>query len=131
MGLNVLSKGIILDSIFLTDLKIEASVGVYDWEKKVLQPLHIDATLMADLKPAGQSDDLNQSIDYAFVADEIQRIASQKHYELLEHLAETLCDYLLSMPLVQAVTLGIHKPYALPNVGRVGVRIERHQTEAS
>ena len=114
-----------MDSIFLTELKIEASVGVHDWEKKILQPLHVDIELFLDLKPAGDTDDLNKSIDYSLVADEIQRLANQKHYDLLEHLAETLSQYILNLELVKQVTIGIHKPYALPNVGRVGVKIER------
>ena len=116
-----------MDHIYLSDLKIEANVGVLDWEKKVRQPLHLDITVFADLKQAGESDDLEQSIDYSELALSMQALADEKHFELIEHFAEVAVARILENALAQEVEIKIHKPYALLNVGRVGVVIRRKQ----
>jgi len=116
------------DVIYINELKLESRVGVYEWEQKIKQPLHIDLVVLLDLQPAGIADDLSASVDYATIAEEIQTIALAKHYKLIEHLAETLCKHLLANQKIQQVTITVHKPYAIPHASKVGVRLTRSKT---
>ena len=113
------------DSIYIEGLKVNAKIGVYGWEKKVEQTLFVDLKLVVDLAAAGRSDDLADTLDYAAIAEKVQILALQKHYQLIEHYAEVLASTVLEEPRVAQVTIKVHKPAAVPTASRVGVQITR------
>lgn len=114
------------DAIVISDLEVKASVGVHDWECQILQSLQIDITLHVDLRPAGNSDSLSDTVDYQTLAGLAAQVAEEKHHALIEHFAERLAErLLLSLPAVRQVDLTICKPGAIASARTVSVRIHR------
>ncbi|MFT7374352.1 MAG: dihydroneopterin aldolase [Oleiphilaceae bacterium] len=114
-----------LDTVLIESYGVDASIGVFDWEKEIQQRLVFDLKLFGDFSLACQSDDINHAVNYAAVCAEIDVIIGLKHYELLEALAEQVAQHLLNLFLVDSVALTIRKPGAVARAANVGVHITR------
>ena len=66
-----------MDQVFITDLVARGIIGINDWEREKPQEILINIVLFADLKKAGKSDDLQDSIDYRTVAKKVMRMPRQ------------------------------------------------------
>lgn len=58
------------DFVKIKGLKVNAVIGVFDWERAIEQPLLIDVTMATDISKAGKSDDINDAINYKEVCDD-------------------------------------------------------------
>jgi len=114
-----------LDTVLIEAYEVAASIGVFDWEKEIKQNLFFDLKLFGDFSKACQSDDINHAVNYAEVCAEIEAITGLKHYELLEALAETIAQHLLSQFPLDSLELTIRKPGAVPRAVSVGIHIKR------
>ncbi len=97
-------------------------------ENALGQKFVVDATLLTDLKKAGESDDVRLTVNYAEVYQGIRRIVEGTPFQLLEALAERIASGVLhEHPGVQGVQVSVHKPHvAVPGVVRsLGVEITR------
>jgi dihydroneopterin aldolase len=93
-----------------------------------LQPtrLQVDMVLFLDLRAAGSSDDLTQTVDYAEVVAWIHEFARHSHCQLLETLAEGLCESVFARtPHVGKIEIALFKVGVLPHLEAVGIQIER------
>ena len=117
-----------LDQIIIEEITCNAFIGIYDREKQTKQSITISAYINYDLKKAGQSDQFTDTLCYSTLYKQIIECVNQKHYHLVEHLAETVCQtLLLAFPITQ-ITLKILKTTAIKNCGGVGVEITRRNT---
>lgn len=117
------------DRIHVRDLRVEAIIGVDDRERTERQELLIQITLLTDLRAAGRSDRLADSIDYrAFTQAVVSYVRDSRHY-LVEALATGIAEIGLVAFGALAVRVRVDKTEALPAVGAVGVEIERHRTD--
>lgn len=114
-----------MDTIYLTDLRLEATLGVPAWERALPQPVRLDLELETDLRTAGASDDVADTVDYAAVADRLGEVAAAGEYRLLEALAERLAATVLAEFPVTAVRLRLDKSGAVRGCGTTGVAIRR------
>jgi dihydroneopterin aldolase len=111
--------------IRLRSLAIDgARVGVYPHERTATRVVVIDVALWAKTAQAAKSDRLSDTVDYDEVARVTRAIALERHYALLESLAETLAAGLMSRFAADRVSIEVHKPGALA-LGSVSVAIER------
>ena len=62
-----------MDTIFLHDLRIETIVGVADWERQIRQTVSIDLEMGADIRPAAESDGIDDTLNYKLVAKRVQQ----------------------------------------------------------
>ena len=83
-----------------------------DFEKRDGQVFVVDVTMQVDLVPAGASDDLADTVNYAEVAGDIVALVEGEPLDLIEALAARIADKVLSRPLVEAVEVVVHKPQA-------------------
>ena len=117
-----------MDEIRIDNLEIYGWHGVYPEEKKQGQRFYVNAVLFLDTRPAGVSDDLDQSVNYGEVCHDLTKWFRNSSYNLLEAVAEGLAGrLLLEYPRIREVTLEIKKPEApigLP-FESVSVRIHR------
>ena len=113
------------DHLFLRDLRVDAIIGVYPQEREWRQPLRFDLDLYVDTRPAGRSDELADALDYSAVAERVQDIARDAQARLIEHLAQRVATALLAEFPLQAVTVTLTKPNAVPAAAATGVRIHR------
>lgn len=116
-----------MDRILINDLQVRCVIGVHDWERSARQKLLISVELLTDLKPAGDTDDLNRTIDYGRVAADIEVLAENGRFQLVEALAEAIATHLLEQHTLPAVRITVRKPAALSRAASVGVCIERSQ----
>jgi len=107
-----------MDEIFIEGLQIETIIS----QKQLLI---VDLNLFYDLKLAGLSDDLAQTLDYAKIALYIQKFADQTRFNLVESFADNLAQSLLSDFKLNQVSLRVGKPCAIKNANNVGVKITR------
>ena len=116
------------DRIILKDLQVFARHGVLPEEKKLGQRFAVDVTAFLDLRPAGQSDDYEQTVCYdSLTRTVIDTLTAQRFY-LIEAAAEAVAQQLLrAFPLIERVVVEIRKPAAAIDAvfEHVGVVIER------
>ena len=113
-----------MDTIFISDLRLDILVGVYDWERKVPQKIQLDIEIGLPARKSGDLD-LADTIDYAAVVSRIEESLAEKHVGLLENLAEQVAQMILREFKSPWVRVSVAKLAALKNVKRLGVTIER------
>lgn len=117
------------DLILLGNLRFYGYHGALPEEARLGQEFIIDLTIETDLRRAGQSDDVHDTISYADVFNLVRRMVEGERYNLLEALAENLAASVLKEhATAQAVTVRVTKPNApIPGLGsgRVGVEVKR------
>jgi dihydroneopterin aldolase len=114
-----------MDIVYIHDLRIETTIGVYDWERRIRQTLVIDLDLGNDNRKAAARDDLTDTIDYGAVATRIRGFVEASEFQLIESLAERIAEILLGEFKVPWLRVKITKQGALRGVRDVGVLIER------
>jgi len=119
-----------MDTIFISDLRLDLLVGVYDWERRVPQKVQFDLEIGLPGRAAGQTGKLADTIDYAAVVRRIEASLAQEHFGLLEKLAEHVADLVLREFKSPWVKVSVTKLAALKNVKRLGVTIERGERTA-
>jgi len=113
-----------MDTIFISDLRLDIRVGVYDWEREVPQKIQFDIEIGLPARKSGDLD-LADTIDYAAVVSRIEESLAEKHVGLLENLAEQVAQMILREFKSPWVRVSVAKLAALKNVKRLGVTIER------
>ena len=114
-----------MDQVLITDLLVRGIIGVNDWERKQPQDILINIVLFTDTREAGQSDDLQDSVDYSAVAKKIRAHAETARRLTVEALAADLAKLCLETPQVEKVRVRVEKPGAVRFSRSVGVEIER------
>ena len=100
------------DRIALRGLRAHGRHGVYDFERERGQMFRVDAVLELDTRPAAADDDLDRTVNYAELAQQLYAVLSGEPVNLLETLAQRLADVCLANSLVGAVEITVHKPQA-------------------
>ena len=122
-----------MDVLNIKNLEVFAKHGVYPEERSLGQKFVISAALYADLRGAGKSDELEESIDYGKICNAIRCFTEKKTFKLIEAVAENLAEKLLiENPALQKVWLEIKKPWApvAVQLDTVSVEIERSRHKA-
>ncbi|GAE37298.1 dihydroneopterin aldolase [Halalkalibacter akibai] len=100
-----------MDKIFLNELAFYGYHGVYGEEQKLGQRFIVDLVLFVDLTQAGKTDDLNQTINYGEVYQQVKQIVEGPPFKLVEAVAEKIADELLkTFPLLESCTVKVIKP---------------------
>jgi len=116
-----------LDRLHIRDLALRCVVGVYPEERRQKQDVLLNLTLHADLRQAGRSDRLEDSVDYKRVKQETVAAVEGSSFQLLEALAERVADVALRDPRVRQVDVSIQKPGALRFARCAEIEITRRQ----
>jgi len=101
-----------MDKIRILNLKIPGRHGVYDFEKDHNQIFELDVEMHMQLSGAGESDNLEDTVNYDDAVALITTVFSTKCYSLLEALGEAICSKLLSEYPIEKVIIKIRKPNA-------------------
>lgn len=118
-----------LDRIEIHDLLLRCIVGINDAERKNKQDVLINIVMWADTRPAAQSDDIADAVNYRTVTkDIISYVEASRHY-LVERLVERIAMLCLKDKRVQRVEVRLEKPGALRFARSVGVAIIRSRND--
>ncbi len=113
------------DRVFIEGLQVEALIGIYDWERRVRQPLLFDLEMTFDNRVPAASDAIADTLDYKAVSKRIVALAEASSHGLVETLAEQVAAMVLAEFAVGALRLKLSKPGAVRGARAVGVIIER------
>jgi dihydroneopterin aldolase len=119
------------DAIRLNDIVFYGYHGVLPEEQALGQRFLVSLELRLDLRPAGETDDLNRTVNYSEVYGAVREIVTGPPQRLIESVAERIAAQLLTTyPAVESVWVSIRKPevpIAGSILGSAEVRIERRQ----
>ena len=101
--------------------------GVLPEEQTRPQPFEVDVELTVDVSGAGQSDALDDTVDYSAVAEAVSRVVTSERYFLLERLATRIGEVCRVDERVTGVVVTVRKlhPPVRAMVEYVAVRIEQ------
>lgn len=114
-----------MDIVFIEDLRIDAVIGIYDWERRVRQTLAFDIEMAFDNTVPSASDDIAHTLDYKAVSKRLIEYVGGSSFGLVETLAEHCAAIIREEFGVAWVRLKLSKPGAVRGARAVGVRIER------
>ena len=114
------------DKLVINKLKISALIGVLDHERLVRQDIFVTLDLFVDIRKSAQSDDLNDTIDYAALCTALSEYVASTKFLLIESLAEAICHFLLSQYPIQKLRLYLEKPDAIFQAESVGIELWRY-----
>ena len=100
-------------------------IGIYDWERKIRQPLRVDVEMAFDNRVPAASDDIRDTLDYKAVSKRLIAFVGASEFGLVETLAERCAALILDEFAVTSVSLKLSKPGAVRGADNVGVRIQR------
>lgn len=115
------------DRIELRGLRAVGVHGVLPEERDRAQPFEVDLDLDADLRAAGRSDALADTIDYGALASAVSGVITDERHGLLERLAERIAEAALADPRVTSVAVTVRKlrPPVPVDLASAGVRVVR------
>jgi dihydroneopterin aldolase len=119
--------------VFLRDMVLPASIGVYPHEHAAQQRVRVNVDLGVDDESARAGlavgpDELGRVVNYEKVANYVRSIASAGHTRLVETMAERIAQACLSDPRVRVVRVRVEKLDIFPDAESAGVEIERDRS---
>ena len=120
-----------MDIIFLHDFKAKTLIGIYPWERIVPQTIQLDLEIALPTSRACQSDKIEDALDYALIIERINEILANRHFSLLEALAEHIAQTILTEFHSPWVKVSVAKLGIIRGVKKLGVCIERRAAVAS
>lgn len=119
-----------MDTIFIHEFRVEAWVGIYEWETQRAQVLELDIEIGVPGAQPGRSDDIADTVHYGKVVERVTAHLKDKRFNLLEALAEDLCGIITGEFHAPWVRLSVAKLGHIRGVRKVGVSIERRREGA-
>ncbi|MTD37996.1 bifunctional dihydroneopterin aldolase/7,8-dihydroneopterin epimerase [Erwinia sp. CPCC 100877] len=114
-----------MDIVFIEQLSVITTIGVYDWEQSIEQKLIFDIEMGWDNRKAAVSDDVNDCLSYADVSDAVVAHVEGGRFALVERVAEEVAELLMNRFNSPWVRIRVSKPGAVARAASVGVIIER------
>jgi dihydroneopterin aldolase len=121
-----------MDKIKLSGMQFYGYHGVFPEENRLGQRFNVDVEMMMPLHQAGQSDQLEDTVNYAEAYFMIKAIVEERKYQLIEALAENIATELLhTYTSIKEVTVRVIKPNPPFDVHFDGVTVEINRKQAS
>jgi len=118
-----------MDKVIIKDLLVRGIIGVNDWERKRPQDILINLSLFTDTRRAGETDNLEDCVNYSTMSKKVQAYAESAGRLTVEALANDLVKICFEDKRVQKVIVRVEKPGAVRFAESVGVEIERSRDE--
>ena len=117
------------DRIVLSGVLGRGHHGVLEHERRDGQDFVVDVRLAVDLAPAGASDELADTVNYAEIGAAVLARIEGEPFDLIEALAEVIATDALTHAGVDEVVVTVHKPQAPVGVpfGDVTVTVTRRR----
>jgi dihydroneopterin aldolase len=120
------------DVILLQGIQVPAALGVTAAERRARRPVLLDLEVEGDLRRAGRSDRIGDTLHYKRIFEVVEDVAGNNEHKLVEALADRIARAVLGKFDVQAVTVSVRKPTPIAGVLQyAGVRIRRTREDVS
>ena len=118
------------DVILLEGIQVPAALGVTAAERRARRPVMLDLEVQSDLRLAGRSDRIGDTLHYKRVFEVVEDVAGNHEHKLVEALADRIARAVLEKFDADAVTITVRKPTPIAGVLQyAGVRIRRTRDE--
>ncbi|MBX3049067.1 MAG: dihydroneopterin aldolase [Anaerolineales bacterium] len=114
-----------MDKVIIKDLLVRGIIGINDWEREHPQDILINIEIGADLHAAGQSDAIEDCVNYRTVSKKVMAHTERAARLTVEALAADIAALCLEEPGALSVKVRVEKPGAVRFAQSVGVEIER------
>lgn len=114
-----------MDIVFIEQLTVMTTIGVYDWEQTMRQRLVFDIEMGWDSRKAAVSDNVEDCLSYADVSQAIIEKVENERFALVERVAEEVAELLMTRFFIPWLKIKVSKPGAVAAAKQVGVIIER------
>lgn len=114
-----------VDKVFLHDLRVQTTIGIFDWERRIRQTIGIDLEMASDVRKAAATDEIGDTLDYKKVAKRIIAFVEAAEFQLVETLAEEIAKIVTDEFSVPWVRVAVNKQGAVRGAAGVGIIIER------
>ncbi len=118
-----------LDKIHIRDLVLRCIIGINPDERDQRQDVVINITMHADLRQAGRSDNIDDTVNYKTIKRKVVDLVENSSCLLVERLAQEIADICLADTRVQRVEVTLDKPGALRYARSVAVQIVRQRQD--
>ena len=120
------AERVVRDVILLEGIQVPAALGVTAAERSMRRPVLLDVEVVRDLREAGHSDDIHQTIHYKRIFEIVEDVAGNQEHRLVEALADRIAAAVLAKFDIDEITICVRKPTPIAGVLRhAGVRITR------
>ena len=111
--------------VLISDLTLLMSIGIHDFEKIKKQEVRFN--IIIDINPllTPIEKKLNSIVNYETVVKDVTKLTKNKHYELLESLAEDIFFILFKNTNIKKIKLKIEKTQIIKNTSSVGIEITK------
>lgn len=118
------------NKIVITNLELDVSIGIYDFEKTSKQPIIINLEALFSKDISFKDCKIEDTTNYELIIKIIKSCSQDKHNDLIENLAEEIAEKILAEENIYLVQLSIQKPNVLKDEksGSIGVEITRTKT---
>src|SRR4051794_40895151 len=119
------------DRIDINGLTVTTIVGALPHERETAQPLRIDLSIHVDLRDAGRTDELADTVHYGLVTEQVADVVRENKDLLLERLADRVAEVVVAFERVEAVDVTLTKlrPPIGEHVETTAVRMSRAATD--
>ena len=119
-----------MDAIIIEGLKVDTVIGCFNWERQIIQPLMLDLTIHNDLTQAANSDELDDTLNYAQICELAAQVIQAAQPKLIEHAAQLVLESLFTtFPSIESISITIRKPAIIAQANAVGIRLERNRND--
>jgi dihydroneopterin aldolase len=120
------------DVILLQGIQVPAALGVTAAERRSRRPVLLDLEVEGDLRSAGRSDRIGDTLHYKRIFEVVEDVAGNNEHKLVEALADRIARAVLGKFDAEAVTVSVRKPTPIAGVLQyAGVRIRRTREDVS
>lgn len=119
-----------LRHVFLRDMVVDASIGVYAHEQGAPQRIRVNVDLGVTETESGLAvgrDELSRVLNYETVVETVRAVVAAGHVQLVETLAERVAVSCLQDHRVEIVRVRVEKLDVFADLAAVGVEIERQR----
>ena len=114
-----------MNRIFITDLRLETRIGIYEWEQHLAQPLLVNLEFELPSAKAFSSDRFEDALDYTAVVKRLKTLAADHKHKLLERFAEAIAEIIRQEFGAPWASVRVAKLAPMAGVKQIGVAIER------
>ena len=118
------------DIILLEGIQIPAALGVTAAERRMRRPVTLDLEVARDLREAGRTDQIRQTVHYEQIFEVVEDVAGNYEHRLVESLGERIAEAILSKCAVDEGLVTVRKPKPIAGVlDYAGIRIRRRRED--
>lgn len=118
-----------MDKVFIRNLKADAIIGIYDFERIKKQPIIITLEMEWNNKKPASSENIFDALDYEKISNSVKKLIEDSSFQLVETLAETIAQHVIQAYGTNSITLELNKPEAIGFADSVGIMITRTQND--